>query len=78
MRRRLSGDLIKSTKKQLKEHFLDSYIRDNIAISEAQANGMDIFMYDSESNGAIDYYKLTRELINKRFTKNLMEQLMQA
>ncbi len=78
MRRRLSGDLIKSTKKQLKEQFLDSYIRDNIAIPEAQADGKDIFLYDPDSNGAIDYYKLTRELINKRFTKNLMEQLMRA
>jgi chromosome partitioning protein len=77
-RKRLSIDLVKSTKKQLNEQFLDSYIRDNVAIPEAQANGKDIFLYDPDSNGAIDYYKLTREMIKKRFTKNLMEQLMRA
>ncbi len=78
LRRKLSGDLIKSTKNQLKDQFLDTYIRDNVAIPEAQANGKDIFTYDSESNGAIDYYKLTRELISKRFTKDLMEQLLRT
>lgn len=53
MRRILSSDLIKSTKKQLKEQFLDSYIGDNIAISEAQANDKDIFFYDPDSDGAM-------------------------
>ncbi|CAH0995658.1 Sporulation initiation inhibitor protein Soj [Emticicia aquatica] len=76
LRRRLSIDLIKSTKKQLNEQFLDTYIRENVAIPEAQAHAMDIFSYDPDSNGAIDYYKLTREMINKRFTKDLMEQLL--
>ena len=71
-------DLVKSTKKQLNEQFLDTYIRDNISIPESQASGKDIFCYDPNSNGAIDYFKLTRELINKRFAKNLMEQLMRV
>ena len=78
LRRRLSMDLVKSTKKQLNEQFLDTYIRDNISIPESQASGKDIFCYDPNSNGAIDYFKLTRELINKRFAKNLMEQLMRV
>jgi chromosome partitioning protein len=74
----LSNDLVKSTKKQLNGNFLDTYIRDNVSIPEAQANGKDIFLYDPDSNGALDYYKLTREMLNKRLTKNLMEQLMRA
>ncbi len=77
-RKKLSNDLVKSTKLQLNGKFLDTYIRDNISIPEAQANGKDIFLYDPASNGALDYYKLTREMLNKRFTKNLMEQLMRA
>ncbi len=78
IRRRLSNDLVKSTKLQLNGQFMDSYIRDNVSIPEAQASGQDIFLYDPDSNGAIDYYKLTREMVNKRFQKNLMQQLMRA
>ena len=36
-------------------------IRPNIALSEAQSNGLDIFQYDAESNGAKDYFELTKE-----------------
>lgn len=77
-RKRLSNDLVKSIKLQLQGQFLDTYIRDNVAIPEAQANSKDIFSYDPDSNGALDYYKLTREMINKCFVKNLMEQLMRV
>ena len=60
-------------KKQFNEQFLDTYFRDNIAIPEAEASGKAVFLYDPESNGSLDYYKLTRGLINKHFTQNLVE-----
>lgn len=75
-RRKVSQDLIKSTKRQLNSDFLDTYIRENVAIPESQANGKAIFHYAPDSNGAMDYHKLTCELLSKHFTKNLMEQLM--
>jgi len=44
---------------------LDSSIRINVAIAEAQALGNSVFDYDSKCNGAIDYEKLTIELLKK-------------
>ena len=61
--KKLSNDIIEATKQQLGDKFFITTIRDNIAISEAQANGKDIFSYSPDSNGAMDYYKLTKEIL---------------
>lgn len=45
-------------------HVLDSRIRSNIALAEAAATGKDIFNYDENCNGAVDYMKLQQELLN--------------
>ena len=42
-----------------------SIIRRNIRISEAPHRGMDIFSYDGNSAGAIDYSNATKELIQR-------------
>lgn len=39
-------------------------IRDNVALGEAPAAGLDIFRYNKNSNGAIDYSQLVQEFIN--------------
>ena len=62
--KKLSNDIIEATKQQLGSSFFTTTIRDNIAISEAQANGKDIFSYSPESNGAMDYYQLTKEILS--------------
>lgn len=62
IRKRLSQDLINNAMQQLGEKFLQTYIRDNIALSEAQAMGEHIFDYAPKSNGASDYEQLTREI----------------
>lgn len=49
--------------KQLGAMLMESTIRTNIALSEAQLKGMDIFTYSPTSNGAIDYDNLTKEII---------------
>ena len=53
----------------LKERFgdkvFDTTIRVNIAIAQAQEEGMDIFTYDRFSNGAMDYLNLASEFIRK-------------
>jgi chromosome partitioning protein len=43
----------------------DTYIRRNVALSEAPANGMDILEYSPDSNGAIDYTELCKEIMKR-------------
>ncbi len=43
----------------------NSYIRENSKLFEAQLKRKDIFSYDSQSNGAEDYHKLTLEFIER-------------
>lgn len=65
IRKKISHELISATKEQLGDVFMNSYIRDNIALSEAQASGTNIFDYAPNSNGAEDYYKLTKEILER-------------
>ena len=65
IRKKISHELVSATKEQLGDVFMDSYIRDNVALSEAQASGMTIFDYAPNSNGAEDYYKLTKEILER-------------
>ena len=65
IRKKISHALIDAAKTQLGDVFMKTYIRDNISLSEAQANGIDIFAYAPESNGAMDYYNLTKEIIER-------------
>ena len=64
-KKNFSKNLVLSIKQQLGNKFLESYIRDNIALSEAQAQGKHIFDYDQKSRGAQDYYNLTKEIIGR-------------
>jgi chromosome partitioning protein len=65
----LSRDVAAVAKERLGDKMLDTFIRENIAIAESQAEGMSIYDYDRknqrESNGAIDYQKLTDELLTR-------------
>ncbi len=64
-RKRISNDLVDSTREQLQENFMITNIRDNVSIQEAQAQGVDVFSYAPDSNGAQDYYELTKEIISR-------------
>lgn len=63
IKKNFSKNIIQAIKEQLGSSFLQTYIRDNIALSEAQAKGEHIFDYDIKANGAKDYYELTKEII---------------
>lgn len=63
IRKKVSQDIIKKVKEQLEGKFLKTYIRENVALVEGQVNGQHIFDYDLKSNGAQDYYNLTKEII---------------
>lgn len=47
------------------QHLLQTKIRDNVALAESPAAGLDIFRYNSRSNGADDYSALATELLGK-------------
>jgi len=57
--------VVKNTSMQLGHDFMETYIRENNAISKAQLNRQSVFSFDPESNGAKDYSKLTEEIINR-------------
>jgi chromosome partitioning protein len=60
--KRLNKEIIKSVKDNLRSKILNTHIRENIALTAAQAKGMHIFEYDKQSNGAKDYHTLTKEI----------------
>jgi len=64
----LSRDVIEFTNSHFSDLVFHTKIRDNIAIAEAPASGMDIFRYSKNSLGALDYSNLCIEFIN-RFEK---------
>lgn len=47
------------------DRVFDTSIRSNIAVAEAQAQGMAVFNYDPRCNGAQDYEQLTREVLKR-------------
>ncbi len=47
------------------EKMFEVTVRTNIALAEAQIMGQDIYAYDSESNGARDYERLTFEVLQR-------------
>jgi len=61
--KKFSKGLIETVKKQLGGKLLNTYIRENSELYKAQAQGKHIFDYNKSSNGAIDYYNLTKEII---------------
>lgn len=60
-------NLNKEISAELRGHFggrvFNTLIRDNVALAEAPAAGMDIFSYDKSSHGASDYAALCHEII---------------
>lgn len=71
-RKILKRDILESISAEYPELILKSYIRENISLSEAPHAGMDIFKYDTNAIGCIDYSDLTEEiLIKENLTKHL-------
>ncbi len=59
--------LNKSVAELINESFCDkvfkTVIRDNVALAEAPINGLNIFEYNKNSNGAKDYMELAKEVL---------------
>lgn len=64
-RKVLNRDVVATIEAHFKDEVFKTKIRDNIALAEAPAQGLDIFRYNPKSYGAEDYLKLSKEIANK-------------
>ena len=64
-RKILNRNVVATIKTHFEEIVFKTIIRDNIALAEAPAQGLDIFRYNANSNGAEDYLSLSKEIIKK-------------
>jgi chromosome partitioning protein len=64
-RKVLNRDVVATIEAHFKDRVFKTRIRENIALAEAPANGLDIFRYQPKSYGAEDYLSLSKEILNK-------------
>jgi len=64
-RKVLNRDVAATIEAHFKDEVFKTKIRDNIALAEAPANGLDIFRYNPKSYGAEDYLSISKEIIKK-------------
>ncbi len=64
-RKTMNRKVLDELKEEFGDKVFDSYIRTNIALAQAQENGVDIFTYNKRSNGAKDYLDFTNEFLLK-------------
>jgi len=64
-RKVLNRDVVETITKHFNELVFTTKIRDNVALAEAPAKGMDIFSYNPKSYGAEDYLALCKEILQK-------------
>jgi len=63
-RKNLNREVVDHIKDYFGEKVFNTIIRDNVALAEAPSHHKTIFEYDSESHGAQDYMKLSKEIRN--------------
>lgn len=64
-RKVLNRDVVSTIEAHFKDIVFKTIIRDNIALAEAPAQGLDIFRYNAKSKGAEDYLSLSKEIIKR-------------
>lgn len=64
-RKILHRDVTETVTEHFKNLVFKTKIRENIALAEAPAQGLDIFRYQANSNGAEDYNNLCKEIIKR-------------
>ena len=74
-RKVLNRDVVETIQAHFKDEVFKTKVRDNIALAEAPSQGLDIFRYNSKSNGAEDYLALSREVIKR---SNTSKQILQS
>jgi chromosome partitioning protein len=74
-RKVLNRDVVETIEEHFKDLVFYTKIRDNVALAEAPAKGLDIFRYDSKSYGAEDYLTLSKEILGQKPKKDIQEAL---
>ena len=64
-RKVLNRDVVATIEAHFKDEVFKTRVRDNIALAEAPAQGLDIFRYNPKSYGAEDYLSLSKEILKK-------------
>jgi chromosome partitioning protein len=64
-RKVMNRNVLEQLLEEYGENVFKTRIRTNIALAQAQENGMDIFSYIPHANGAQDYAALAREFLEK-------------
>ena len=64
-RKVLNRDVVETIQAHFKDQVFKTKVRDNIALAEAPSQGLDIFRYNSKSNGAEDYLALSKEVLKR-------------
>jgi len=64
-RKVLNRDVVDTIQAHFKDEVFKTKVRDNIALAEAPAQGLDIFRYSSKSYGAEDYLALSKEVLKR-------------
>jgi len=65
-RKVLNRDVVATIEAHFKDEVFNTRIRDNIALAEAPAQGLDIFRYSPKSYGAEDYLSLSKEILKRK------------
>ena len=65
-RKVLNRDVVETIRNHFKSEVFKTMIRDNVALAEAPAQGLDIFRYNPKSYGAEDYLNLCKEIIKRK------------
>ena len=69
MRTNLGIEVSQEVRKYFKEKVYDTVIPRNVKLSEAPSEGLNIFDYDSHSEGAKAYAKLAKEVVRRNGNK---------
>jgi chromosome partitioning protein len=64
-RKVLHRDVVETIKTYFQDKVFYTKIRENIALAEAPSQGLDIFRYNPNCNGAEDYINLCKEILKK-------------
>jgi chromosome partitioning protein len=65
-RKVLNRDVFETINTHFESEVYKTKVRDNIALAEAPAQGLDIFRYNAKSNGAEDYLALSKEILKRK------------
>lgn len=64
-RKLLYKEVIENVETYFPDKLFNTRIRNNVSLAEAPAQGMDIFSYKPNSNGAEDYNSLVDEILKR-------------